>query len=174
MYLPISDLKLTQIDSGAKGAIFVGTEMYGSHRPSCYVVVDGGRQVSGKLALGLSGKGAFSANRLGQEQKLLGLELSHADLIELELGDTRTSPFNGTLNVGQLLVTTQGAYLGIDWFNGGMKNFAVVNLQTWTLESYMSSNTSDGKALLVNWRLVHRHQDQTVILAESAGALPTQ
>jgi hypothetical protein len=171
MYLSISDLKLTRIDSGAKGAIFVGTEMYGSHHPSSYVVIDGGKEVSGKLALGLSGKGAFLAIRLGQGSKLLGIELSHADLVMLEVGDQKTSPFNGSLDVGQLLVTTRGAYLGIDWISVS-KEFAVVDLKTWTLHSYMDVNADDGKALLVNWRLVHRHQDQTFVLAEAVEAKP--
>ena len=172
MYLPISDVKLTQINSGAKGSIFVGTERYGSHRPSSYVVVDGGRLVQSKLALGLSGNGAFTANRLGPGELLYGLELPHAELVELELGDTKTTPFNGTLKPGQLLVTTGSAYLGITWFHTDMPEFALVNLQTWTLESYVSLMNSDvNTALLVDWELVHRHQDQTMVLATPAAAL---
>lgn len=168
MYFSISDLKLTQINSAAKGAIFVGTEMYGNDGPSACVVIDGGKEVSGKLVLGLSGKGAFLAKRLEQER--FGIELPHADLVVLELSDQKTSPVN-TVDVGQLLITTQGAYLAIDWFNGGLRNFAMVNLQTWTLESYAYLMNADAtNALLLNWRLVHRHQDQKTVLAESAKA----
>ncbi|WP_449428311.1 hypothetical protein [Rhodanobacter umsongensis] len=173
MYFSISDLKLTQIDSATKGAIFVGTEINGGNRPSCCVVIDGGRQVAEKLVLGLSGKGAFVADRLGQSSAISGLALPPADLVMLDFGDSKPSPFNGSLQVGQLLVTTQSAYLGIDWFHGNMRNFALVNLQTWTLESYVDLNNSGVKqALLVNWRLVYRHQDQTVVLAESVKAEP--
>ena len=172
MYFPISDLKLTQIDSGAVGAIFVGTEMYGSHRPSSYVVVDGGKMVSGKkLALGLSGKGAFSASQLGQD-KLFGLALPPVDLVMFELGEPKTGTFSGSLDVGQLLVTPMGAYLGIE-YEGGKGDFALANLQTWTLEDYADLMKTDvKKALLLNWRLVHRAQDRTMVLAESSGGPP--
>jgi hypothetical protein len=165
MYLPLSNLKLSRIDSGVTGTIFVGTEINGGHYSSSYVVVDGGEQVVGKLALGLSGNGAFHAILLSQGEKNFGLELPHADLVMLEIGDPKMSRFNGSLDVGQLLVTAQSAYLGIEWRHQ-LTEFAVVDLKTWTLHSYSDVNPKDGKALLVNWRLVHRHPDETIVLAE--------
>jgi len=94
-------------------------------------------------------------------------------MLELSDAKTRTSKFNGNLGVGQLLVTTQSAYFGVEWFHGNTENFAVVNLQTWTLEDYADlMNSGVNQALLMNWRLVHRHQDQTMVLAMCAEEHP--